>query len=118
MSPLAADPTGVGVRVYVIPGASHTEVCGLHGDAVKIRLSVAPEKGAANKALASFLADRCGVRKRSVRIVRGQTSRHKIVHIEGVTRESVRQSLGLDVTQDEEALERPKGGDALKNKNP
>jgi len=99
-SPLAADAAGISVRVYVLPGASQTAVCGLHGDAVRIRLSVVAEKGAANKALTGFLAKRCGVRKNAVRIVRGTVSRHKTVRIEGATEENVRQSLGLNVDRD------------------
>ena len=98
---LVADAAGVSVRVYVLPGASQTAVCGLHGDAVRIRLSVAAEKGAANKALAAFLAARCGVRKSAVRIVRGTVSRYKTVRIEGTTEENVRQSLGLNVARDD-----------------
>ena len=99
--PIVVDDAGVSVRVYVLPGASQTAVCGLHGDAVRIRLSVAAEKGAANKALETFLADRCGVRKRSVRIVRGTVSRRKIVRIEDTTEQNVRQSLGLSVGRDD-----------------
>jgi len=83
--------------MYVLPGASRTALCGLHGDAVKIRLAVAAEKGAANRALLAYLADRCGVRKSAVRILRGTTSRRKTVRIEGVTERTVRQSLGMDV---------------------
>jgi hypothetical protein len=99
--PIMVDDAGVSIRVYVLPGASRTAVCGLYGDAVRIRLSVAAEKGAANKALETFLADRCGVRKRSVRIVRGTVSRRKTVRIEGTTEQNVRHSLGLNVGQDD-----------------
>ena len=100
-APIVADDAGVSIRVYVLPGASQTGVCGLHGDAVRIRLSVAAEKGAANKALQTLLADRCGVRKRCVRIVRGALSRHKVVRIEGITERNVRASLGLNGGQDD-----------------
>jgi len=99
-SPLVADAAGVSVRVYILPGASQTAVCGIHGDAVRIRLSVVAEKGAANKALAALLAERCGVRKNAVWIVRGTVSRHKTVRIEGATEQNVRQALGLNVGRD------------------
>jgi len=93
---LVADATGVSLKVHVTPGASRTGLCGVHGDAVKVRLAVAAEKGAANRALISFLADRCGVRKSAISIVHGATSRHKTLRIEGVSERSVRHGLGID----------------------
>jgi len=97
MCPLAADATGVTVRMYVLPGASRTALCGVHGDAVRIRLAAVAEKGAANRALCTYLADRCGVRTSAVSIMHGTTSRHKTVRIEGVTKRSVCRSLGVDI---------------------
>ncbi|TFG52140.1 MAG: hypothetical protein E4H37_06740, partial [Gemmatimonadales bacterium] len=47
MNPLSATPGGVSIRVHVQPRASRTEILGLHGDAIKIRLAAAPVDGAA-----------------------------------------------------------------------
>lgn len=44
--------------LYVQPRASRTEVVGMHGGALKIRLAAPPVAGAANTALMSFVADR------------------------------------------------------------
>jgi uncharacterized protein len=71
--------------VRVQPRASRSEVVGVHGDALKIRLSAPPVDGAANSALVEFLADVFAVARRDVRILAGEASRSKIVEIEGIT---------------------------------
>ena len=57
MSPFF-QPTGQGylLRLTVVPGAQRTQVVGLYGDRLKIRLAAPPEKGAANRELIDFLA--------------------------------------------------------------
>lgn len=76
--------------VRVQPRASRTEVAGLHGDALKIRLAAPPVDGAANEALTLFLADTFAVPKRFVRILVGEASRSKVVEIDGVAADAVR----------------------------
>jgi uncharacterized protein (TIGR00251 family) len=70
----------------VQPGASRTEVAGLHGDCLKIRLSARAVEGEANACLVEFLADALGVAKRAVSIDSGATSRRKRVAVESPTR--------------------------------
>ena len=91
MSPLRISSVGRGVRfsVHVQPRASQTEVAGVHGTALKVRLHAPPVDGAANDELIAFLAAELGVPKRSVRILAGLSSREKTVEIEGVSRASV-----------------------------
>lgn len=71
--------------VHVVPRAKVTEVAGCHGDAVRIRLAAPPVDGAANAELVRFLAERFGVPRSAVTIVRGATARRKTVAILGVT---------------------------------
>lgn len=75
--------------VRVQPRASKTELAGMHGDAMKVRLSAPPVDGAANELLVEFLAHIFAVAKRNVRILSGETSRSKIVEIDGVTERAV-----------------------------
>lgn len=90
-------------EVRVRPRASRTEVAGLHGEAVRIRLTAAPVDGAANRQLVEFLARRLDVPRSAVRIVRGERSRSKLVEVEGTTVERVRALL-------DRATERPGRG--------
>ncbi len=80
---------GVRFAVRVQPRASRSELAGVHGEALKVRLSAPPVDGAANEALVIFLADLFAVARRAVRIVAGATSRSKVVEIDGITDETV-----------------------------
>jgi uncharacterized protein (TIGR00251 family) len=84
---------GVRFGVHVQPKASTTEIAGLHGDSIKIRLAAPPVDGAANDALIDFLAEHCSVQKRAVRIVAGAQSRAKIVEIDGLSADAARRLL-------------------------
>ena len=68
---------GVVLSVFVQPRAAKNEVAGLHGEAVKLRLTAPPVEGAANKACIAFLAKALGLPKSALEIVAGQTGRHK-----------------------------------------
>ena len=79
----------VRLGVHVQPRAARSEIAGLHGDALKVRLTSPPVDGAANEALVKFLADVFAVARRDVRILAGESSRSKIVEIEGITERAV-----------------------------
>ncbi len=74
----------VRLEVYIQPRASKTELAGLHGGVVKIRIAAPAVENAANRALIDFVAERLGVAKRCVRIVAGGASRRKVLEIDGV----------------------------------
>lgn len=63
------------------------------GDALKVKIHSPPVDGKANEELCGFLASALGLSRRSVRLVHGETSRKKIVEIEGMTRTSVAEYL-------------------------
>lgn len=67
------------LAVHAQPGAKRSEVAGLHGDALKVRVAAPPAEGRANDALIAFLADALGVPRNSVTVVKGATSRRKTV---------------------------------------
>ena len=85
--------SGVRINVYVQPRASKTEIAGMHGDALKIRLTAPPVDNAANAALVEFIAGKVGVPKGSVRVVAGATARRKVVEIAGMPLEAVNAAL-------------------------
>jgi uncharacterized protein len=93
----------VRVAVHVQPRASRSEIVGLHGAALKVRLQAPPVEGAANDALVALLAERLGVPRRAVRVVAGATSRSKTVEIEGTTEAAVRALLVHGATPGGEA---------------
>lgn len=58
---------------------------GRHGDAWKVRVMAAPERGRANVAVVALLATTLGLRRSDVRIVKGASSRDKTVELVGLT---------------------------------
>ncbi|HET9275210.1 MAG TPA: DUF167 family protein [Gemmatimonadales bacterium] len=93
MTPWEAIPGGVRLRLHIQPRASRTELAGLHGDALKLRVSAPPVEGAANDAVIRFLAGRLGVPRSAVRIVSGASGRRKVLAVTGVTVEAVESAL-------------------------
>lgn len=81
--------------MHVQPKAARTELAGLHGDALKIRLAAPPVDGAANDELVRFLAEQLRTSKSHVQIRSGHTSRRKVVELEGITVAAARQALAL-----------------------
>jgi uncharacterized protein (TIGR00251 family) len=72
---------GVTLQIQAQPGAKRTEVAGLYGDCLKLRLASPPVDGKANECLIEFLAERLGVKRAQVRITRGLSSRRKSVFV-------------------------------------
>ena len=81
------------VTLYIQPRASKTEIAGAHDGCIKLRVAAPPVDGAANKALLEFVADRLGIAKSRVRLVAGESSRRKVVEIDGVSQEAVAAAL-------------------------
>lgn len=81
------------LSLHIQPGAKKTEIVGLHGDALKIRLAAPPVDGKANAALLKFIAESVGVGKAGVALQSGETSRAKRVRICKTAVEEVRARL-------------------------
>lgn len=73
------------IPIKVTPKANRNEIVGWENGELKVRIAAVPEKGGANKELLNFLAKQFNVAKSQVRLVSGETSRHKRVSVSGVT---------------------------------
>ena len=72
------------LRLRVSPGAGRAAIVGRHGDAWKVRVTEAPERGRANDAVVRLLATVLAVPAEAVAIVSGHGGRDKIVELTGV----------------------------------
>jgi len=72
---------GLILSLHVQPNARRTEFCGMHGEAMKLRLAAPPVDGKANSALLAFLAEFCDLPKSAVELVGGASSRAKRVRL-------------------------------------
>ena len=83
--------------VKVQPKASRDQVVGYRDGVLQLRVTAPPDKGRASAAVVALLADALGVAKSRVRIVRGQSSRDKVLAVESLTQEDVRGILETGV---------------------
>ena len=81
------------LRVHVVPNAKSDSVVGEYGGAIKIKLRAAAVEGKANAALISFLAEQLSIARRAIALERGHKSREKLIRINGLSQEDVRNRL-------------------------
>lgn len=86
---------GARLTLHIQPRGSRNAIAGVHGDAIKVRLTAPPVDGAANEALIRFLADALGVSRSALTLTSGTTSRRKTVAVAGLGPDQVRARLGL-----------------------
>jgi hypothetical protein len=83
------------LRVRLQPRASRTEVAGEREGTVLIRVTAPPVDGRANDALCRLVAKLAGVGRTRVEILRGASSRDKVLRVDGVSDARLRAALGL-----------------------
>lgn len=81
------------LTLHIQPGAKRSEIVGLHGDALKIRIASLPVDGRANETLLAFLATTLGIPKRQLDLIAGDSSRKKRVAVTGMTAKTVTDKL-------------------------
>jgi len=81
------------LALLVKPRGPRDRVIGLQDDRLVLQLQAPPVDGEANAALLRFLASQLGVPRSRVELVRGSTSRHKWIRVEGFTASELRQRL-------------------------
>lgn len=80
-SPVRQAGEGVILRIHAQPGAARSELCGLHGDALKVRLQAPPVDGRANAELCRFIAELFQVKRQDVMLISGESGRQKRLRI-------------------------------------
>jgi len=81
MIPCRQTPEGTLLFLKVQPRASKNEIGEVVGQELKLKVTAPPVDSAANRAVIEFLAEKLGVSKSSLALVRGETSRHKTILI-------------------------------------
>lgn len=69
------------LKVKVVPGSSRTRIDGWLGDSLKIRVTAKPEKGKANEAVATVLAEVLEIPLSEVSLSFGRSSARKVFKI-------------------------------------
>lgn len=84
---------GVKLWLRVQPGAARNELAGFAEGVLRVRVAAPPVRGKANQELIAFLAQKLGLSKGDLTILKGHTSRNKLISIAGLTREELNQLL-------------------------
>lgn len=82
------------LTLRVSPGSSRPAIVGRYGEAWKIRVDAAPERGRANEALLALLARTLGLPRGDVSLLAGHGSRDKVVALRGLDRAEAERRLG------------------------
>ena len=88
------------LRVRLTPRAASSQIDGWDGDLLRVRVAAPPVEGKANRALLRLLAQALDVPPSRLRLVKGQTSREKVIAVEGLSEEEVRPRLGGGKTRE------------------
>ncbi len=81
---------GVTLAIKVIPRSERGGVVGLRGNALAVKVTAPPVEGKANKELVKFIAAKLDIPPSSITILRGHSSREKILLIPGMAADAVR----------------------------
>ena len=81
------------ISVRVHPNAARSEVTDVTDGVWQVKVSAPPVKGKANKELVAFLSQLLGVSKSQINIIRGHTTRNKVVAIDGLSQEDITKRL-------------------------
>ncbi len=83
---MTPDSSGTRLRVWLVPGANRPALVGLHGSAVKVRVTSPSERDRANNELCRLLEEHFGC---AATLVAGHRSRAKVVLLDGLRPEEV-----------------------------
>lgn len=85
---------GVYVKLRVSPGAKSTVVKGLYGeDTIKLSVAAPPVEGKANAEVERYLARLLGLSHSEITVVKGASSRDKLVFMSGLGPDEIRTRL-------------------------
>lgn len=76
--------SGIDLLVRVQPRARSCALAGIHGGALKVKVTAPPVDQAANRALVEFFASMLEIPKSRIAIVTGERSRVKTLRIAGI----------------------------------
>ena len=93
---LKPNPAGVLLAIKLQPRSSKNEIGGTLGHELKVKITSAPVDGKANQAVLDFLSAELGCRRNALELVKGHTSRHKLILVRGLSAEEAAARLVRD----------------------
>jgi len=81
------------LKIKVVPGSSRNHIAGWLGESLKIRVTANPEKGKANDAVVTLLADTLKIPKQDITLSSGASSPRKVFKISGLSHSEIKTRL-------------------------
>ncbi len=83
------------IEVHLQPGATNNEIMSLRDGILGVRVTAPAHKGQANRALLALLAQILAVSRSNLSLIRGNTSRHKVIAIQDLSPEELQEKRTL-----------------------
>jgi len=90
---MSISESGAKISLRVYPNAGRDEMLGFTDGVLRVKVAAPPSKGKANERLIAFFSRLLGVSKRNISIIKGHTSRNKLIVIDGLSREDIMKRL-------------------------
>jgi uncharacterized protein len=87
------EETQAKIAVQIYPGAAKNEITGMQNDVLRIKIAAPPVKGKANKELIDYLSHLLGITKNRIVIIKGDTSKNKLISIDGLSKVKILEKL-------------------------
>ena len=91
--PAVPSPLACTLRIRVQPKAAKSQVVGFRDDVLRLRVTAPPEGGKANAAVVALVAESLDIPPSSVNVVKGRTSRDKVLRVASLTIDEVKERL-------------------------
>jgi hypothetical protein len=86
------------IEIHLRPGAKRNEIVGFREGVLYAKVIALPQKSQANRALLELMAEILGVPKSALAIIRGQSSRNKVIAVQGLSQEEMEEALSRDLS--------------------
>jgi len=88
----------VTIEILLQPGAKKNEIVGFREGVLYAKVIALPQKSQANRVLLELMAEILGVPKSALAIIRGQSSRNKVIAVQGLSQEEMEEALSRDLS--------------------
>ena len=82
--PFKKTKDGIAIEIKVEPRSSRRSISGIMDNRLKVKLTAPPVDNAANEQLIEIISEETGVKKSSIRIIKGHSSKNKVIEIRGI----------------------------------
>ncbi|MGA3094725.1 MAG: DUF167 domain-containing protein [Dehalococcoidales bacterium] len=85
------------LAVRVTPGAKRNAITALKEGVWNIKIAAPPVEGRANEELVAFLSKKLDIRRSSLNVIKGQSSRNKLVSVSGMSQKEIARRLSAEL---------------------